>query len=380
MTARPALARSAVPPMRRMFLCDIAAVVRSATLRWDPRGLSAMLVKSPKTKSRNQREKAPECGKRKSEERRQTVRPATFKMQRPAAIIIIFLSLLCEIAAIRSGASEKAGKVGVKLIDTNAASLLTLPTGGSREIRTRRSLCDTNIASTLTLRGGATRHTPLLTYLDFFGTSAFAFSGTLTSTRHSMSVVGALLLSLITACGGGTVRDFLITPKRQAFWVTDVNYFRCCLVTSLATLYLYPKLANRLKIHDSHWPFCLADAIGLAAFAVIGARKGLEATDSLEVSALSGLLSACGGGVIRDVLAGDKPRIFHADRTMYASPAIGGGARLRTAEEVRVGGGGCTCGGVCCSAGVEGGRIHKGVEGDGGEGTQGSGVECNSLI
>ena len=115
-----------------------------------------------------------------------------------------------------------------------------------------------------------------LVALDWFGTAAFAFSGTLTAARQDMGVIGALFLATITALGGGTIRDLLLGEGGQAFWIKEVMYFRVVLLTSVLTLLAWPWLAKFFNLEDSAWPFCFADAIGLAAFTICGARTGLD--------------------------------------------------------------------------------------------------------
>ncbi|GMI00280.1 hypothetical protein TrLO_g11344 [Triparma laevis f. longispina] len=158
--------------------------------------------------------------------------------------------------------------------------------------------------------------------LDWFGTAAFSFSGTLTAVRQDMGIIGAMFLATITALGGGTIRDLLLGSPGQAFWISDVRYFRVVLTTCIFTLLCWPTLTRLFKFEDSSWPFCLADALGLAAFAICGARVGLDSGVGIEGASLSGLLSACGGGIVRDVITNEPPRALHANRSAYATPAL----------------------------------------------------------
>jgi len=160
-----------------------------------------------------------------------------------------------------------------------------------------------------------------LVALDYFGTAAFAFSGTLTAAREDMGIVGAILLSSLTAVGGGTIRDTLLGEGR-AFWLTDKSYFRVCLLVCISTLTVWPTIAKWFKVEDSAWPFCFGDAVGLAAFAICGARKGLQVGCSIEGATLAGFLTACGGGVVRDIICNKPPRALYASRSAYATPAI----------------------------------------------------------
>ena len=177
----------------------------------------------------------------------------------------------------------------------------------------------------------------VVTAFDWLGTVAFAFSGTLTAAQEDMTIIGAAFLAVITAVGGGTIRDLLLGCGR-AFWLVDIRYFNVCLATCAVTLLIWPTLARRLGLSDdSAWPFAVADSVGLAAFAVLGARKALGLGLHAQGAALSGLLTACGGGVVRDVLCRRQPRILHTTQSAYGSPALLGAA-LYTALRT-VGGG-----------------------------------------
>lgn len=166
----------------------------------------------------------------------------------------------------------------------------------------------------------------VMTAFDWIGTVSFAFSGTLLAVEYNMTLTGAALLGVTTSVGGGTIRDVLMGVGR-VFWLVDIRYFVACLTTSLVTLLLWPTVARRTGMcDDSAWPLVLSDAIGLGAFAVLGARKALALSLPPGGSVLCGLLTACGGGVVRDVLCRRPPRIFHTSQTAYGTPALIGAA------------------------------------------------------
>jgi uncharacterized membrane protein YeiH len=185
------------------------------------------------------------------------------------------------------------------------------------------------VAAALAVRGGwqveDNSVESLLRRIDRFGTVVFAFSGTLTAVGNDMGVLGAMILATVTAVGGGTIRDLLLGAGRKAFWIDNVSVLNVCVITCLLTLTVWPVLARRLDIKDnSAWPFCLSDALGMSAFAVLGADRGLDANCSPQGGVVCGLLSATGGGVVRDVLCLKPPRILQANRSMYGTPALVG--------------------------------------------------------
>ncbi|GMI53517.1 hypothetical protein TeGR_g6760 [Tetraparma gracilis] len=185
--------------------------------------------------------------------------------------------------------------------------------------------------------------------LDFFGTAVFAVSGSLVALERGMSVLGALALALATAVGGGTLRDLLIEPAAPAFWLADPRYLRTVLLACPGALLLFPRLERRRRerrravpnrpteprlgsVTGSHPALSLAallslfDALSLGAFASLGASKASRLSLPPSAAVLSGVLSACGGGVVRDALAGVPPRALHATRSVYAGAAAAGAA------------------------------------------------------
>lgn len=132
-----------------------------------------------------------------------------------------------------------------------------------------------------------------------------------------MDPFGVMVLASVTAIGGGSIRDMALgaTP---VFWVTDSAYIWVILVTCLLTMALVRR-PKRLP-----WfvlPVC--DAIGLAAFVGIGVEKALSYQDSYLIAVIMGVLTGCGGGIIRDVLAREIPMVLRSE--VYATACILGG-------------------------------------------------------
>ena len=159
--------------------------------------------------------------------------------------------------------------------------------------------------------------TMLLYSLDLFGTAVFAISGAWLACRKDMDLFGAMVLAFVTAVGGGTIRD-VILGATPVFWIQDTWYV-LVIMASTAGAILF-----RQWHEQARWPLLVADALGLAVFAVIGVSKALAYGASPIVAVMMGVLTGCGGGAIRDLLAGEVPMIL--SKEVYASAAIAGGA------------------------------------------------------
>ncbi|MBB4859150.1 putative membrane protein YeiH [Novosphingobium chloroacetimidivorans] len=135
----------------------------------------------------------------------------------------------------------------------------------------------------------------LLPWLDLAGLSVFAASGALAAVRKRLDIVGACFFALVTATGGGTLRDLLIGAP--VFWMRDPAPVLICLGVALAAW----------SIPLRWWPeraLDWFDAAGLAAYAVYGAGKALQFGISPIPAVAAGVITACLGGVIRDITAG----------------------------------------------------------------------------
>ena len=135
----------------------------------------------------------------------------------------------------------------------------------------------------------------LLPWLDVAGIAVFAASGALAAARKRLDFVGACFFALITATGGGTLRDVLIGAP--VFWMRDATPVLLCVTIAVAA-WLIP--LRWWPEHALEW----FDAAGLAAYAVYGAAKALDYGIAPVPAAAAGIITACIGGVIRDVTAG----------------------------------------------------------------------------
>jgi uncharacterized membrane protein YeiH len=151
--------------------------------------------------------------------------------------------------------------------------------------------------------------------LDLLGTFAFAVSGIRLASGKQMDWFGAYIIGLVTAIGGGTLRDLLldVTP----FWMLDGKYF---LTTGVA---LFATLLFRDKIFKLGSALFLFDTIGLGLFTVVGITKSIDAGLPFWVSIIMGTITGTLGGVIRDILINEIPLLFRKD--IYALACLAGG-------------------------------------------------------
>ncbi|QGK68642.1 trimeric intracellular cation channel family protein [Allosaccharopolyspora coralli] len=155
---------------------------------------------------------------------------------------------------------------------------------------------------------------PLLVALDLTGTFAFGLNGALTAVRVArLDVVGVVALGMITALGGGVIRDVLIGAIPPATF-RDWRYFALAVAGGLIAFAL-SKALDRLGT-----PIMVLDAIGLSTFAVIGASKALDFGLGIGPALLLGVVTGVGGGTIRDMLVLRIPTVLRSD--LYALPAL----------------------------------------------------------
>lgn len=154
-------------------------------------------------------------------------------------------------------------------------------------------------------------------FLDLLGTMAFAISGALAGREKRLDLFGILTLAFVTAIGGGTLRDVIIgvTPVT---WLMDLSYFYTITLGVIVAMVFY-KYLEYLRVS-----LFLFDTIGLAVFVFIGIEKGMGVGLHPIICITLGTITACFGGVIRDILANKIPIIFK--REIYATACIIGGA------------------------------------------------------
>ncbi|WP_071146256.1 trimeric intracellular cation channel family protein [Bacteroides ihuae] len=151
--------------------------------------------------------------------------------------------------------------------------------------------------------------------IEFVGTFAFAISGIRLASAKQFDWFGAYVVGLVTAIGGGTIRDLLlgVTP----FWMTDPVYLVCSGLALLWVIFL-----GKYLIH-LHNTFFIFDSIGLALFTVVGVGKALALGYPFWVAIVMGSITGAAGGVIRDVFINEIPLIFRKE--IYAIACVVGG-------------------------------------------------------
>jgi uncharacterized membrane protein YeiH len=160
---------------------------------------------------------------------------------------------------------------------------------------------------------------PVLSTLDIAGIGLFAATGAVAAARAKQTLVTFAFFALATGVGGGTVRDLLIGAP--VFWIEDTRPLTACLVIALL-VWITPTKFWRGKTLD--W----LDAFGMAAYAVFGAAKALSFGVPPVAAVMMGIFTACLGGIIRDVLAGEpsiilKPELYVTAAALAAALFVG---------------------------------------------------------
>ncbi|MBX3581857.1 MAG: trimeric intracellular cation channel family protein [Rhizobiaceae bacterium] len=153
-------------------------------------------------------------------------------------------------------------------------------------------------------------------WLDYAGVAVFAATGALAASRKQLDVIGFIFLASVTGIGGGTVRDLILGVP--VFWVLDHAYVVVCAIVAIVVFFTAHRLESRYRL------LLWLDAIGLSAFAALGADKSLEVTGSPVVAMVMGMLTATFGGILRDMLAGEPSVLLRPE--IYVSAALAGAA------------------------------------------------------
>jgi uncharacterized membrane protein YeiH len=156
----------------------------------------------------------------------------------------------------------------------------------------------------------------ILLFLDYFGTVAFAITGAFKAIEQKADIVGVVILSSVTGLAGGLIRDVIFREYPPAA-LSDPMYLILTIVTGFSIFFLYPRLKK-------HWNiFLKCDAIGLGVFTVIGSSIAYSIFGpNFLLVAVGGLITATGGGILRDVLVNEIPLVFV--RELYATASFVG--------------------------------------------------------
>ena len=155
-------------------------------------------------------------------------------------------------------------------------------------------------------------------FIELLGVGVFAASGVLAAGRKGLDVLGIAVVAVVTAIGGGTLRDLLL-DRHPIFWIADPTHLWVILAATAITL-IYARFRAA-----PYRTLLLADALGLAFFTIGGAQLTLQAGHPAGIAILMGGITGVAGGLIRDVLTAEIPLIMRPGR-LYATAAIAGGA------------------------------------------------------
>jgi len=155
----------------------------------------------------------------------------------------------------------------------------------------------------------------VLYYIDLVGTFVFAISGVLAAIENKLDLFGATILGLVTAVGGGTLRDILI-GSTPVGWMADNNYVILILLTLPICYFFQSRILGLRKT------FFLFDTIGIGLFTILGVEKTLNLGLSPAIAMMMGVVSAVFGGVIRDILTNRVPLVFRKE--VYAFACLAG--------------------------------------------------------
>ncbi|MFL1462995.1 trimeric intracellular cation channel family protein [Roseococcus sp. DSY-14] len=156
-----------------------------------------------------------------------------------------------------------------------------------------------------------------LRWLDMAGIAVFAASGALVASRKQMDVVGFVLIACVTGFGGGTLRDLLL-GRTPVFWLRAPELLGVAAAAAILVFFTAHLFASRMRA------LLWADAVGVSLYAVLGAEIALLAGASPWAAVLLGVMTAAGGGILRDVICNEVPLILR--REIYLTAAAAGAA------------------------------------------------------
>lgn len=154
---------------------------------------------------------------------------------------------------------------------------------------------------------------PILIF-DFAGIAVFAATGALAASRKQLDIVGFLFFAAITGIGGGTVRDLILGAP--VFWIEDHTYVIVCAAVAVVIFLTAHRVEHR------YIALLWLDAVGLAAYGVFGAWKGMALTGSPIIAVVMGVMTATFGGILRDLLASEPSVLLRPE--IYVTAALVG--------------------------------------------------------
>lgn len=154
---------------------------------------------------------------------------------------------------------------------------------------------------------------------DLIGVAVFATAGALAAQGKRLDILGVVVLAIVTALGGGTIRDITL-DIHPVVWIADTAYLWTAIISAVVAFFVcrYIQYPRRTLL--------VLDAMGLALFAVLGAEKALALGLPPIIVVMMAVITGCAGGMIRDLLTGQIPLILQRDGELYATCALAGAA------------------------------------------------------
>ena len=156
---------------------------------------------------------------------------------------------------------------------------------------------------------------PILAF-DYAGVAVFAATGALAASRKELDIIGFVFFAAITGTGGGTLRDLILGVP--VFWTVNQDYILVCAGVAVIVYFTAHLLESRYRL------LLWLDAIGLAAYCVFGAYKGLIVTGSATIAIVMGVMTATFGGIVRDIAAQEPSVLLRPE--IYVTAALAGAA------------------------------------------------------
>ena len=156
----------------------------------------------------------------------------------------------------------------------------------------------------------------LLYLAELLGVAVFAVTGAIAAQGKQLDIFGVVVLAIVTALGGGTIRDITMN-SHPLIWISDVSLLWTAIISAVGAFILcrYLRYPRRLML--------VLDAMGLALFAIGGAEKAMAAELPTLIVVMMAVITGCAGGMIRDLLTGEIPSILRSE--LYATCAVAGG-------------------------------------------------------
>lgn len=189
-----------------------------------------------------------------------------------------------------------------------------------------------------------------LVFLDYCGVAVFAATGALAASRKQLDIIGFIFLAAVTGMGGGTLRDIVLDVP--VFWINNPAYVGVAAVVAIVTYFTAHRFESRYRL------LLWFDAVGLAAYSVMGAAKGLAATGSATVALITGMMTATFGGILRDVLSEEPSVLLRPE--IYVTSAMAGAATYIAATFAGLPLWPSAVAGAACAFAVRGGALAFG--------------------